>query len=177
MDAERAGLLRLHPFGTFLIPSATEGHMHAFVRLKYPMPLIRRLAWQSWLGSDFMRSRADFMRFGRDIEFPSLLEETSPILGFYREPDRMCACDGKHSSEDQASRLPKDRCSTWLELRGLSVWDLFGKWDKPEKLPRLPMSQHGRVDLDKWRKIRADAAKRAADAAKKKAKDDKELGV
>jgi hypothetical protein len=151
MDAEQQGLVKLA--GAWLVPSSTPGRYHAYVQLAQPMTLGQRLAWQSWLGGDWMRSRADFMRRERGIEFPSILEEPAAIRQFYREADYVCACEGKHKSEDQAALPIEQQCEVWRKLRGASVWDLFGKWEKPENLPALPMVE-GRLPLERWRQIR-----------------------
>lgn len=159
LDAEEQGKLKLHKqFGAFFVESFTPGHIHCYVRLAGPMALDLRLAWQAWLGGDWMRSRADFMRAAMGFPFPSILEEPEPIRGFYREPDRMCGkplgdnCEGKHKSEAQPD------CEVWRKLRGASVWDLFGQWEKPEKLPRLPLAV-GPLDLEKFRRLRASKRK------------------
>jgi hypothetical protein len=146
-DAEDAGLFELHDFGTYLIASATPGHMHGYVRLKRPMALVERLTWQSWTGSDFLRSRADWMRFARGIKYPSILEEPAAIRNFYRGPDYVCECPGKHKSEERPD------CEVWRLLRGADIYELFGRPTKLEDLAVLPLVE-GRQDLERDRKLR-----------------------
>ena len=123
-DAIRADRLKVCDPPVYLGRSNSERHWHAIVRLRYPMPLDQRLTWQLRLGSDLMRAQADLMRAAMCVDFPSLLIRNTPMKGFYREPDRQCACTRKHDTAEQ-SALNGQGCPVWRELRGLTPWQLF----------------------------------------------------
>ena len=128
----------------YLVRSSSNNHYHAIVRLEKPMPLIERLVWQMHLGSDLYRGRSDLMRAVRGIAAPSLIIQPTPIKGFYRKPDRICACKSKHRTEEQHAK-GKRACPVWRELRGMSPWELFGEPTKCQEEPvKLPT---GRVPL------------------------------
>jgi len=123
----------------WLVRSATPGHYHAFVRLYDTMCAGERFTWQLHLGSDLYRGRADLMRLWRGKAAPSLLIEPEPIERFYRPPDYLCACTGKHKIEEQLA-AGRNACPVWLKVRGLSPYELFGRpSNEPEQVVPLPM--------------------------------------
>ena len=142
-DAMQAGKLRVRE--VWLERSTSEHHFQAIVRLQEPLPLMQRLVWQLHLGSDLYRGRADLMRAARGVKAPSLLIRRERIVGFYREPDRVCACAEKHDTEKQFA-LGDKACEVWRELRGMSPWELFGPSSREkERCIPLPL---GRVPLE-----------------------------
>lgn len=143
-DAITAGKLAVRDL--YLARSNSPEHFHALVRLAQPMPVIERLVWQLHLGSDLYRGRADLMRAARGHAAPSLIIRRDPMPELYREPDRVCACVDKHTTEAQA-QLGAQACAVWLELRGDSPWELFGPSSRvperaiaPPKIGRIPVS-------------------------------------
>jgi hypothetical protein len=124
--------------------SYTPGHLHVCVTLHRPMPTMERLIWQSWLGSDLYRSRADLMRAHRGHAYPSLLiaPDRYPRL---RDPDAVCSCAGKHPTvlaEGVAA------CPVWAEYRGPSPWECFGAPStRPDEGVRVAL-RVGRWSLD-----------------------------
>jgi hypothetical protein len=140
-DAIRAGLLAVHD--VWIVPSTTNGHVHIAVQLAAPLPILERLVWQQHLGSDLYRGKSDLMRLARGKPAPSLLIEAEPIPRFYREPDYVCPCTRKHDTAEQQA-LGDKACPVWLDVRGLSPWELFGpSSQEPELCVVLPRS--GRV--------------------------------
>lgn len=143
-DAILGGKLRV--WNVFLFHSHSAKHYQAIIRLKQPMPLIERLVWQMYLGSDLYRGRCDLMRAARGVEAPSLLIRAERIYGFYREPDYVCSCTEKHKTAD-----PPD-CAVWHKLRGMSPWELFGE---PSKSPEYGVALSiGHVPLDLIMQVR-----------------------
>lgn len=138
-DAMTAGKLNVR--SVWLVRSASEHHFQAVVRLAEKMPTVERLVWQLHLGSDLYRGRADLMRAARGFAAPSLLILPNRIDDFYREPDRVCSCVTKHSTEGQLQLQAKGRgCAIWRELRGMSPWELFGPSSTDvEKFISLPV--------------------------------------
>jgi hypothetical protein len=137
-DAIADGKLRVRD--VYLSPSNSVRHYHAIVRLGEPLPIMQRLVWQLHLGSDLYRGRADLMRAARGFDAPSLLIRSHPMIGFYREPDRVCDCTAKHITSDQPT------CKVWRELRGMSPWELFGR-STPTQPERGVSLRAGKVDL------------------------------
>lgn len=131
-DAIRAE--RLPVESVYLDRSNSAKHWHAIIRLRPNapassiagiLPAIERLVWQLRLGSDLMRGQADLMRLARGVMCPSLLIRREPMADFYREPDCECPCTRKHDTAEQFS-LGARACPVWIELRGLTPWELFG---------------------------------------------------
>lgn len=149
---EAMGASKLDVIGVYLSRSASTGHFSAIVRLASPLPTIERLVWQLHCGSDLYRGRADLMRAARGIAAPSLLILPRRFSGLYREPDRICPCEGKHRTDEQHA-LGANACTVWRELRGMSPWELFGPSSAtPEGWVPLPL---GRVPLSLIREIRS----------------------
>jgi len=132
-DAIRAQLLDVQ--SVYLADSYTPGHLHGFVTLETPMPLMERLIWQAWLGCDLFRARADLMRAERGHRYPSLLILPAPVP--VRAPDAICPCDGKH---DTLTASAEGQCAPWVVYRGPSPWQCFGP-------PATKLSDGARVTL------------------------------
>lgn len=136
----------------WLIPSTTENHFHAIIKLdkhtvsSFVVPPLDQLVWQMYLGSDIYRSRADLMRAIRGFAAPSLLIMNDKIPEFYREPDRVCPCKTKHITSDLMAMPESQRCKVWNKLRGMSPWELFGESTRDNEVTvnlvigRVPMS-------------------------------------
>lgn len=130
-------------------PSITPGNFHVFVRLSGPMTLQRRLIWQSWLGSDLYRARADLMRADLSHLFPSLLILPKEIG--YRKPDAVCGCSTKHDLNGVADL---GFCETWKRFRGPSPWECFGAPRTPISGGSRPRLRWGvRLTFDEWGKL------------------------
>lgn len=134
----------------WLIPSNSDGHYHAIVRLWWAIPDLERLVWQLHLGSDLYRGRADLMRLARGVKAPSLLIRDGSIPGFYRQPDARCTCEKKHVTAEQAA-LGRRTCTTWLKHRGATPWELFGRSYPGREESEVPLPD-GDVPLDLIRK-------------------------
>lgn len=107
-----------------------SGNLHIAVLLAQEMPALERLVWQTWLGSDLLRGRADLMRLAQQHPYPSLLITTARIP--WRPPDAICRCRHKHVTV-------RSRCRVMARYRGPSPWALFG----------APLTRA------EWRKMRA----------------------
>lgn len=123
-------------------PSTSPGNAHVFVRLKTPVPLMHRMIWQSWVGSDLFRARADLMRAANGHRYPSLLILPKRI-GF-RAPDDECACVGKHDINGVADR---GECEVWGMYRGPSPFECFGR-------PRTKINEGSHPALPFGRRLR-----------------------
>jgi hypothetical protein len=163
-DAMAAGKLKVEE--VWLVNSTSEKHYHAIVRIepswgkteyidtpRWSPTDVERLVWQLHLGSDLYRGRADLMRLARNVYGPSLLIRHEKIENFYREPDAICDCTGKHDTEKQHA-LGDDACPIWQHYRGMSPWELFGPSRKlTERFVALPT---GQVPLELIMKVEAE---------------------
>lgn len=148
-EAMLAGKLNVRD--VYLTRSATNGHFQAVVRV-IPPPgdkvgrwSFAKLTWQLYLGSDLYRARADIMRCAMGCPWPSLLILPDYIPDFYRDPDAICPCEEKHTSETT--------CGVFLHYRGPEMVEMFGPKAKrgPEKMVPLPL---GHIPLELIQEVR-----------------------
>lgn len=141
---------RLNVRELYLYRSSRERHYHIVVRLADTMPELERLAWELALRSDASRGRSNIMRSIKGIGAPDLLISPKTWPGFYREPDAVCNCEGKHSGPGGHETMA--RCAVGKKLRGEhadvayfgSLADLRGK-----NVPALHVNE-GRIDLQNF---------------------------
>ena len=123
--AIRSNKLEIAPAGIWLVYSFGEHRFHSIIRLARPMSALQRLVWQFHLGSDSYRAKNDLGRLALGVKAPTLLIAPAPIPNFYRDPDAVCRCTVKHSTEQQL-RLGKDACKVWRKYRGTTPYELWG---------------------------------------------------
>jgi hypothetical protein len=102
------------------------------------------------LGSDLYRGKADLTRLAKKVLFPSLIIEkrviTDPTTGepFYRSPDAVCDCTGKHDTVEQF-KMGDKACGVWRKFRGFAPWEL---WGPPSKAQHRVKLRDGKVPIE-----------------------------
>lgn len=127
-------------------PSYSPGNRHVLITMGRSMPMMERLIWQAWLGSDLYRARADLMRAAMGHLYPSLLVAPR-IIPEWRAPNAICPCEGKHA-------IDGSECKAWRRFRGPSPWECFGKpstsvsegWIADIGIGEMPQAMLMRVD-------------------------------
>lgn len=95
------GVLQVEHF-TFY-DSVTPFHYHLMIKLKSPMAEPKRILWESRLCDDLFRNNMNTARLLETGRSWSLLISAVPREGYWREPDYVCECAGKHRAEVMAN--------------------------------------------------------------------------
>jgi len=125
-----------------LYPSGGEWHHHMVIKLAAPLSLLHALAWSQRLCDDPFRCALSGLRVGTATCQPgaeSLLITPDPWPDFWRDPDFVCECKGKHSTRSVSAA-----CPVLSRLRpGESVDALIG-------VPKFPDARlhFGKLNLD-----------------------------
>lgn len=122
--AVRSRALRVRD--AYLYPSEADGRYHLYVRLERRAHSMIRIAWSLRLGNDRNRCSRDILRAYDTGGAPPLLLEPGPLPGFYRNPDYICSCEGKHTLEMMKT------CQIGRELRPGPSAEPFGELKVPE---------------------------------------------
>lgn len=93
---------RLEVADYWIYHSQNAHHHHLMIRLCSPMPALQRLMWERRLVDDNNRGDFNLARLASFGESLSLLISREYRRDYWRGPDYVCKCSGKHTQEAMA---------------------------------------------------------------------------
>ena len=87
----------------WLFASRQKNHAHLIIELKEPIPVLDRIAWTLWFGSDRLRAAYALARYQRVLGNTELF--CAPRV-YHRTPDAFCHCKKKHKDRKVTSKCP-----------------------------------------------------------------------